>query len=754
MDTFAGLLTLCVLLGIISNIDGACTYPTNLHDGSFFTTSGDTLNFTSTTMAKLAVHTFGSFTFTCDLSSGTQYVSKSELFYRFGLPFEAFICMEMTEVSTNQYTFYQPTTELSDAGNMRIKIFLEGKTISSISEVCDVADTTNLTDVRMIKDGSIDTEKITCPTDLQGYYSYEYDSGSGNVCNNSTELDTCTDTTLMSFNLTLCTQIQAYSAGGQLNCLHYSTVGDYTNLVVYNRDTSVDQSTTYRLSCYVISTNSTTVYATQYPNGCYSGQTSTSVNSPGATVVFTQTATCPVITTTTTTEAPSDTSTASTGIIVGVIVLLLAILLIVLFAIWFWWKKKKEKEEEERRRKEQEDLEEGLSDGLPDESKYDIDRLMYTPDQLLTPSNIHPKVTGKILDRDNFEGFGDDEYIDEFGWQDMIDAKDFMTMRKRRDGKDEFEVGDAKDKASKKKVKDLMKSKKKKKKKGKKKKKKGKSNTYETDDEYEDIDDDAADDNAEEGEASNRRELTIYLNGTQDEEEDDDSPSDSRRKARFEETDDEKVKRKRKKKKKKRKKTKGKRSEQPMSFKSFRKRKVNAWLDKNSPTLEGDPIPMFYEDPKLKPLPPLQRVNRKTKPTLWTDILKKFGGDFKEFEFQHKRNMSENRWRKLLEELYTDKKYFDYVNKSSRGRNVEDDLKSQAKDGLDYLYDRATFWEEQRPIPPRPVSMVPPLNLNSAKKSPRVKKKKGIRHAPPTPMTQVRMDSMDEFQMPPRETTF
>lgn len=64
----------------------------------------------------------------------------------------------------------------------------------------------------------------------------------------------------------------------------------------------------------------------------------------------------------------------------------------------------------------------------------------------------------------------------------------------------------------------------------------------------------------------------------------------------------------------------------------------------------------------MKGLPPLQRVNRKKKATLWTDILKKFGvNDQEEFNFKSRKNMSESKWRKLLEELYTDKKYFDYV---------------------------------------------------------------------------------------------
>lgn len=85
---------------------------------------------------------------------------------------------------------------------------------------------------------------------------------------------------------------------------------------------------------------------------------------------------------------------------------------------------------------------------------------------------------------------------------------------------------------------------------------------------------------------------------------------------------------------------------------------------------------------------------------------------------------------------------------------MDDDLKSQANDGLEYLYDRATFWEEQKPIPNRPMSFVAPVKPTSAKCA-KGKKKKGIRRPPPTPVTQVRIDSMDvDRPMPTRETTF
>lgn len=92
------------------------------------------------------------------------------------------------------------------------------------------------------------------------------------------------------------------------------------------------------------------------------------------------------------------------------------------------------------------------------------------------------------------------------------------------------------------------------------------------------------------------------------------------------------------------------------SFPSMRSAKVNTW------TQEQDmDLPLFFEDPKLKDLPPLQRVNRKKNPKLWSDILAKFGGDLKLGNDPNRLRWSESKWRNLLEELYTDKKYFDYM---------------------------------------------------------------------------------------------
>ncbi|KAL3878514.1 hypothetical protein ACJMK2_030854 [Sinanodonta woodiana] len=66
-----------------------------------------------------------------------------------------------------------------------------------------------------------------------------------------------------------------------------------------------------------------------------------------------------------------------------------------------------------------------------------------------------------------------------------------------------------------------------------------------------------------------------------------------------------------------------------------------------------------------------------------------------------KQNTVESNWRNLLEELYHDKKYFDYVIRTKTP--TEGDIFAKALDGLEFLYERAVFWEQQEPIPPRPI---------------------------------------------------
>ena len=74
-----------------------------------------------------------------------------------------------------------------------------------------------------------------------------------------------------------------------------------------------------------------------------------------------------------------------------------------------------------------------------------------------------------------------------------------------------------------------------------------------------------------------------------------------------------------------------------------------------------EPMPLIKPDPNYSALPPLQRIHRKesSNAKLWKAHLAGENGKIDLEEL--KRRLPENKWRQLLEELYRDKKYFDYV---------------------------------------------------------------------------------------------
>ena len=74
-----------------------------------------------------------------------------------------------------------------------------------------------------------------------------------------------------------------------------------------------------------------------------------------------------------------------------------------------------------------------------------------------------------------------------------------------------------------------------------------------------------------------------------------------------------------------------------------------------------EPLPLHRNKPNFDKLPPLARIHRKDNPKAWKDAFGDINGMDSVDIATLKSQLPENRWRKLLEELYRDKKYFDYV---------------------------------------------------------------------------------------------
>ncbi|XP_033743689.1 uncharacterized protein LOC117329713 isoform X2 [Pecten maximus] len=315
-----------------------CSLPTNLV-GSWTSSEQGSMTFTSDSLLSYATTTFGTFTFTCDSYSGSQYVLKSPAFTYHNLPFEAYLCLVLTEVSSSQFTYFIGSDPNSIAGNDRLKTSNPSIPLSN-SDVCDRSSYPTGTYYVLVKDGESTSARTNCPSDIRLLWTYTYDDGSGSdVCSgNTTSADVCTTSTDITLSYSSCTQMVMYSSSGLLYCLNSLTYNSSTYINMYNTDTTTDESSTYRFSCLVMTTSGNTRYITQYPKQCHENQTSTTVDSPGAILVFSLSSSCPT----------SDSVSAAT-IALAVVIPLILIITGCIISYFCWVKYEKRKIEEAAR---------------------------------------------------------------------------------------------------------------------------------------------------------------------------------------------------------------------------------------------------------------------------------------------------------------------------------------------------------------------------------------------------------------------
>ncbi|XP_071127715.1 uncharacterized protein [Mytilus edulis] len=300
-----------------------CTIPTALI-GTWTSSNSGTIELNSTHLINYSIYNKGGQTFECFDHTGSYYSFKTESIPLFNAIAVASLCIEFTAVKTGMYKYVIKTSQLSQADDERF-MYTSSSTSLTSSLVCD--DTSN-TDYQLLLDPSIDAANFAeqCPDAFLGIFGYVSNITAEAECNGTGSLNVCDTTTKMSFNYTACSTVQAYSSGGELYCISSTTSGTHTQVTLYNLDSTTDESTNYRIVCYVVeSSTDGNVYASQYPQSCSTGQTPTSVSSPGGLVVLT--ASLPP-------ESSGLTAGASAGIAVGVLLIFLILLLLIGFCIY------------------------------------------------------------------------------------------------------------------------------------------------------------------------------------------------------------------------------------------------------------------------------------------------------------------------------------------------------------------------------------------------------------------------------------
>nr|XP_022325130.1 uncharacterized protein LOC111125510 [Crassostrea virginica] len=179
---------------------------------------------------------------------------------------------------------------------------------------------TTVETIVLIKKGYIQNAAQNCPTPFLGSFHYSYNDGSSTFCDGMSMWEVCTDQTQMVVNYNLCSTKQFYSNGGVAYCVYSTSVDSNYYVTVVNADSTVDFNTTFRFTCYAVTTSEGYVLASDNKGACVQDQTPQNKSATGTgTLTFSSNEKC-----TGSTASPESSSINTVfiaGIVVGVLVM-------------------------------------------------------------------------------------------------------------------------------------------------------------------------------------------------------------------------------------------------------------------------------------------------------------------------------------------------------------------------------------------------------------------------------------------------
>lgn len=269
----------------VQQIECACTWPPVFQNSTWLDSAQGELVFTTDGMTGFTTRTYNTgentTSWTCQqetFSTTRIIVARSaSTFSAFSTLWYTYICFKFTDITNVSYRYYLLRAQEADAGQYRILV--NPSYNLTINDVCNA--TTGATGqefVTVMKKGSEATAFITCPSLLHGRFDFNYTNSVGTVsCNNASNpehMNVCTDRTQLAFDVPCATRSIVY-ASGSVFCVASLTVGTDTFIQLYNNQTTVDNSNTFRFSCMALS--STGLAATIVYKNCTKHQTSSYV---------------------------------------------------------------------------------------------------------------------------------------------------------------------------------------------------------------------------------------------------------------------------------------------------------------------------------------------------------------------------------------------------------------------------------------------------------------------------------------------
>nr|XP_022325135.1 uncharacterized protein LOC111125514 isoform X1 [Crassostrea virginica] len=161
----------------------------------------------------------------------------------------------------------------------------------------------------LVKKGYVQNATQNCPIPFLGSFIYSFNNGLSTSCDCTSMW--VTDRTQMVVNYALCSTKHFYSNGGVAYCVYSTSVDSNYYVTVVNADSTVDFSTTFRFTCYAMTTSGGYVLASDNKGACVQDQTPHNKSATGTgTLTFSSNDKCTI---------PSESSSVNTVLIAGLL---------------------------------------------------------------------------------------------------------------------------------------------------------------------------------------------------------------------------------------------------------------------------------------------------------------------------------------------------------------------------------------------------------------------------------------------------
>ncbi|XP_078324131.1 uncharacterized protein LOC111125499 isoform X3 [Crassostrea virginica] len=209
-----------------------------------------------------------------DTSNNLLLFKSKQTVDKFGVLQRLYRCIKWEKLTDFSYSYLIYADHVPNAQNRRILATLDSDSVD-ISSGCNPTNglPTAVETIVLVKKGFIQNAAQNCPTPFLGTFNYSFNDGSSTFCDFTSMWDVCTDRAQMVVNYTLCSTKQFYSNGGVAYCVYSTSVGRNHYVTVVNADSTVDFNTTYRFTCYAVTTSGGYVLASDNKGACVQEQT-------------------------------------------------------------------------------------------------------------------------------------------------------------------------------------------------------------------------------------------------------------------------------------------------------------------------------------------------------------------------------------------------------------------------------------------------------------------------------------------------